>query len=252
VKILSWNVNGIRACRKKGFLDFLEQSSPDILCLQETKAHPEQLDDALLSPPGYNTVWNNPDRKGYAGVSIFSKIAPKTIQKDFSDNDFDAEGRALISDYGKFILVNVYFPNGGMGEHRLKYKLDFYERFLQYLDGLKNRNIIFCGDINTAHKEIDLARPKPNMHNTGFLPEERAWIDKVIDHGYVDVYRKFDESPDKYTWWDYKSRARERNVGWRIDYFFATREFVLQIKGAFILPEVHGSDHCPIGIEIEA
>jgi len=252
VRILSWNVNGIRACADKGFLDWLKKESPDILCLQETKAYPEQLDPALASPAGYTAYWNNPPRKGYAGVAVFTRKKPSSVKKDFSVKTFDTEGRALILDYRDFILLNVYFPNAGMGAHRLAYKLEFYDRFLGYVDKLKNRNLVICGDLNTAHKEIDLARPKENENFTGFLPVEREWIDKLISHKYVDTFRYFNKESGHYTWWDYKTRARKRNIGWRIDYFFVTEKLIKKVKNAFIMPEVQGSDHCPIGIEMEA
>ncbi len=250
MRILSWNVNGIRAVSTKGFHEWFSEESPGILCLQETKAYPEQLDAALLAPEGYKTYWNNPKRKGYAGVSVFTGNKPTAVEKDFPPGSFDTEGRALILYFKDFILINVYFPNGAAGPIRLEYKLDFYERFLKFVDGLKNRNIIICGDVNTAHKEIDLARPKQNKNNSGFLPVERKWLDKLVSHGYVDTFRHFNKDPEQYTWWDYKTRARERNVGWRIDYFFVTNELLPRVKDAFILADVVGSDHCPVGIEI--
>ncbi len=249
MKIISWNVNGIRAAADKGLKDFISCQAPDILCLQETKAFPEQITPGMARPEGYLTYWNNPPRKGYAGVAVFSKHEPENVKKTFS-GDFDTEGRALIMDYKKFLLINVYFPNGGSGEPRLKYKMLFYDKFLEYIDKIKNRNIIICGDVNTAHKEIDLARPKENSVVSGFLPEERAWLDKLTAHGYIDTFREFDKSPGKYTWWDYKTRARERNVGWRIDYFFVTEQMMKVVKDAFIMPEILGSDHCPVGIEL--
>jgi len=251
MRLLSWNVNGIRACIKKGFTEWLEKESPDILCLQETKAHPEQLNAFIEGLKVYKTYWNNPVRKGYAGVAIFSGVEPVSVSRDFGPRAFDTEGRMLGIDYGEFILLNVYFPNGGMGEHRLKYKLRFYDEFLKFIDGLKNRNIIVCGDVNTAHTEIDLARPRENEMVTGFLPEERAWIDKLISHGYLDTFRYFDKTPGQYTWWDYKTAARERNVGWRIDYFFVSTRLSQKLEKAFILSDITGSDHCPIGIEID-
>ena len=252
MKILSGNVNGIRAIVKKGFFSWLEAEAPDILCLQETKASPEQLSDELLNTAGYQTFWNYPQRKGYAGVSVFTKKKPLKISTDFALSELNTEGRALILEYKKFILLNVYFPNGGMSPERLAYKLKFYEEFLKYLDSVKNKNIIFCGDVNTAHKPVDLARPKPNQQNSGFLPEERIWLDKFEEHGFVDSFRYFCEEPGNYTWWDYKSRARERNVGWRIDYFFVSKKMMPKVKSSFIMPEVQGSDHCPIGIEIKS
>ncbi|MBF0215897.1 MAG: exodeoxyribonuclease III [Candidatus Omnitrophica bacterium] len=250
MRIISWNVNGIRAAAKKGLIEWFRKESPDILCLQETKALPEQVNGMDILPEGYYAYWNNPERKGYAGVAVFTKEKPREVLYDFGEGSFDTEGRALVAEYKDFTLINVYFPNGGMGPERLKYKLDFYEEFLRYVDSLKVRIIVIAGDVNTAHKEIDLARPKENEKNTGFLPEERAWMDKFISHGYVDTFRHFNKEGGNYTWWDYKTAARERNVGWRLDYFFVTEKMLPRVKRAFIMPEVQGSDHCPVGIEL--
>jgi len=249
-KILCWNVNGIRAAQKHGFLEWLYGESLDILCLQETKAHPEQLDRDLQEPHGYHAYWNYPERKGYSGVATFTREKPLKVQNDFGVQDFDIEGRVIISEYPQFILFNVYFPNGKKDESRLKYKMDFYDVFLDVVEPLrqKDEKLIICGDFNTAHKEIDLARPKENENVSGFLPIERAWMDKLVAHGYIDTFRHFNKEPNQYTWWDLKSRARERNVGWRIDYFFVTENLLGSVSKAFIMPEVMGSDHCPIGI----
>ncbi|MFH1877208.1 MAG: exodeoxyribonuclease III [Candidatus Omnitrophota bacterium] len=251
LKILSWNVNGIRAVEGKGFLAFLAASGCDVLCLQETKARPDQLGKQLTAPQGFFTYWNYPARRGYAGVSVFTRKRSLSVETDFLDPSFDTEGRALILHYKNFILINVYFPNGGSGPERLKYKLEFYDRFLVFADSIKKRDIIICGDFNTAHKAIDLARPGQNEMSSGFLPVERAWLDKFTGHGYHDTFRAFNNEPGQYTWWDYKTRSRERNVGWRIDYFFAAGEIMPEIKSAFIMPEITGSDHCPVGIELD-
>ncbi|MFQ5952546.1 MAG: exodeoxyribonuclease III [Candidatus Omnitrophota bacterium] len=250
MRIISWNVNGLRAVLEKGFLGWLTKESPDVLCLQETKALPDQLKASVTSPAGYTTYWNNPVKKGYAGVAVFTAKKPVSVKNDFSVESFNTEGRALILDFKEFILINVYFPNGRMGPDRLEYKLKFYDRFLEFVDGLKKRNIVICGDFNTAHKEIDLARPKENEMFSGFLPVERKWIDKFVSHGYVDTFRHFNEEGGNYTYWDYKGRARQKNIGWRLDYFFSTEKFLSKVKIAFIMSEVQGSDHCPIGIEI--
>ncbi|MBD3379460.1 MAG: exodeoxyribonuclease III [Candidatus Omnitrophica bacterium] len=250
MKILSWNVNGLRAALKKGFADWFSAEKPGILCLQETKALPEQVEDEDFPPEGYGAFWNNPAKKGYAGVAVLSSERPLEVDLGMGSGPFETEGRVITAHYRDLVLVNCYFPNGGMGPERLAYKLEFYDRFLGYVDGIKNRDIVICGDFNTAHREIDLARPKQNEMNTGFLPEERAWLDKFISHGYVDVFRRFDGRPGRYTWWDYKTRSRERNVGWRIDYFFVTEKFLPGVKNAFIMSDVKGSDHCPLGIEI--
>uniref|UniRef100_A0A7V2ZHW2 Exodeoxyribonuclease III n=1 Tax=Ignavibacterium album TaxID=591197 RepID=A0A7V2ZHW2_9BACT len=253
LRLLSWNVNGIRAIHKKGFVDWVLKENPDILCLQETKAHPEQLPKELISINDYVSFFSHSKtKKGYSGVAVYSKIKTQEVRDGFGIPKFDDEGRILILDYKDFILFNIYFPNGKMSEERLKYKMDFYDASLEYADNLlkQGRKLVICGDVNTAHKEIDLARPKENAKTSGFLPIERQWIDKFLSHGFVDTFRMFNDQPGNYTWWDMQSRARERNVGWRIDYFFVSENFKNNVKNAFILPEVMGSDHCPVGIEI--
>lgn len=253
IKILSWNVNGIRAVHKKGNLAEVFQLQPDILCIQETKIQPDQLTDDLLNMAGYHAYFESGDRKGYSGVALYSKHEPKELKTGFGIEKFDNEGRIQIADYDDFILFNIYFPNGKGSKERLQYKMDFYDAFLDYVDRLKSagRKIVVTGDINTAHKEIDLARPKENEKVSGFLPEERAWIDKFLSHGYLDSFRMFNQEPGQYTWWDMKSRARERNIGWRIDYFYVSENLKDNVKAAYILPEIMGSDHCPIGIDLE-
>jgi len=250
MKILSWNVNGIRAAERNGFIDWLNKESPDILCLQETKAQPDQLSQALKEPDGYQVYWNYPEKKGYGGEATFTRVKPLGVEYDFGNKDFDTEGRIIKTEYPGFILFNVYFPNGKKDDIRLKYKMDFYEEFLEHLEPLRKagKNLIICGDFNTAHKEIDLARPKSNEKTSGFLPIERAWMDKFVDRGYIDTFRYFNKEPDHYTWWDMKSRARDRNIGWRIDYFFITANLIESVSKAFIMPEITGSDHCPVGI----
>ncbi len=250
--LLCWNVNGIRAIKNKGFLEFLNKVSPDILCLQETKAQPDQVDIDLKGPAGYHVYWAYPERKGYSGVSLFSKEKPRDVRYDFGVKGFNIEGRVIIADYADFTVFNIYFPNGKQGPERLKYKMDFYDEFLKYADLLKakGRKIVICGDVNTAHKEIDLARPRENSKISGFLPEERAWIDTLVSHGYVDTFRHFHSEPGQYSYWDIKTGARGRNVGWRIDYFFISENLLPALTGAFIMPEVMGSDHCPIGITL--
>lgn len=252
IKLLSWNVNGIRAIYKKGFIDWFTKENPDILCIQETKAREEQLSDDLINIKGYQSYFCAGERKGYSGVALYTKEKPISIKRGFGKKKFDNEGRILISEYPGFYLFNIYFPNGKKNAERLKYKMDFYDSFLATVKKLKKagKKIVICGDVNTAHNEIDIARPKENEKISGFLPEERAWIDKFIDAGFIDTFRIFHDDPDQYTWWDMITRARERNVGWRIDYFFISDNMKKQIKDAFILPEVMGSDHCPIGIEI--
>lgn len=255
MKLISWNVNGIRALLRNGYWSDIFAFSPDILCLQETKAHPDQLSDELREKQGYQSFFASSEvKKGYSGVAVYSKVQPTEVKYGMGIKKFDQEGRMLELHFKDFVLLNVYFPNGGQGPERLKYKLDFYDAFFEHIEGLrkKKKNIIFCGDINTAHEEIDLARPKENEKNTGFLPEERAWIDEVVRAGYVDTFRNF--NPNKvgaYSYWDMKTRARDRNVGWRIDYFFVSSNMQNKLKSASILPQVFGSDHCPVVLELK-
>ncbi len=252
-RLISWNVNGVRAIHRKGEFLALFEKQPDMLCIQETKASQDQLDADLLEVDGYSSYFVSAEKKGYSGVALYSKMAPKNILPGFGIDRFDSEGRILIAEFDAFTLFNIYYPNGKASKERLQYKLDFYDAFLDYVQGVraKGRNVVICGDVNTAHKEIDLARPKENENVSGFLPVEREWMDKFFTYGYVDTLRVFNEQPDQYTWWDYKTRARDRNIGWRIDYFFINEEFLPNLKSAFILSDVMGSDHCPIGIELE-
>lgn len=254
IRLLSWNVNGIRAAYKKGFVDWIKKENPDILCIQETKAHPEQLSDELLNVNGYTSHFSSSIiKKGYSGVAIYTKPEPAKVENGFGISRFDNEGRIIIADYKSFMLINIYYPNGKARAERLQYKMDFYDAFLEYADKLvkKGKKLVICGDVNTAHKEIDLARPKENSKISGFLPMEREWMDNFFSHGYIDTFRMFNEQPEQYTWWDQQSRARERNVGWRIDYFFVSENLKKNVKDAFIMPEVMGSDHCPIGLILE-
>lgn len=252
IKIVSWNVNGIRAVHKKGFLEWITHEQPDMVCLQETKAAEDQLPADLKNIPGYHGYFCSAERKGYSGVALYTKIKPDSVGYGFGIENFDREGRAIIAHYDSFVLFTVYFPNGRMSPERLRYKLDFYAAFLEHADAYKKqgKNIVICGDVNTAHAEIDLARPKANEKVSGFLPEERAWVDTFLQHGYIDTFRMFNKEPGQYTWWDLQSRARERNVGWRIDYFFVSEGFQSRVKSASIFPRVTGSDHCPVGLEI--
>jgi len=249
--LISWNVNGLRAVEKKGFLDWLEEDQPDIVCLQETKAHPDQLPSSLRMISGYQSHFCAAERKGYSGVALYSKEQPASILCGLGEERFDKEGRVLVADYEDFLLYNVYFPNGGSGAERLSYKMDFYAQFLHEMrKELKcGRKIVVCGDVNTAHQEIDLARPKENAKTSGFLPQERAWMDRFEEAGFVDTFRmKYPDRAGQYTWWDLKTGARERNVGWRLDYFFVSENLRRYVRDAFILSDVRGSDHCPVGI----
>lgn len=252
IEILCWNVNGIRAVEKKGFLEWLNQESPDILCLQETKAQPDQISLELKQPPGYYAYWNFPQRKGYSGAVTFTKEKPIKVENGFGIEQFDVEGRVISAQYPQFTLFDIYFPNGKMSEERLKYKMDFYDAFLDFVDDLKTKGerLIICGDFNTAHKEIDLARPKENENISGFLPMEREWMDKFVAHGFVDTFRYFNKEPNHYTWWSLRTRARERNIGWRLDYFFVSEDLIGSVTEASVLSNVMGSDHCPVGVRL--
>jgi exodeoxyribonuclease-3 len=255
MKIISWNVNGIRALHRKGNFQWLLKQSPDIFCLQEVKAEPDQLIDEIRRIGGYFAYFAySKGKKGYSGVAVYTKQEPEKVDFGIGLPEFDDEGRILVVHYKDFVLFNVYFPNGGGGPVRLDYKLRFYDAFLDYIEKLRKtgKKIIFCGDVNTAHEAIDLARPKENEEHTGFLPEERAWLDEVVNAGYVDVYRHF--YPTKtgaYTYWDQKSAARERNVGWRIDYFFVSANVLKDIRGITIHEKILGSDHCPLELELK-
>jgi exodeoxyribonuclease-3 len=254
MRILSWNVNGLRAVLKKGFLEWLDKDDPDILCIQETRADPEQLSKDILEHDNYHSYWVSSEiKKGYSGVATFSKEEPVKVERGLGIEKFDQEGRILMTEFKKFVLYNIYFPNGKASSDRLNFKLEFYDAFLKRIDSLKKKGkkIIFCGDVNTAHEEIDLTHPKNNEKISGFLPIERKWMDRVIGHGYLDSLRIFyPDKPELYSWWDLKTGARKRNVGWRLDYFFVQKELKKNLKDAFILNKVIGSDHCPVGIEI--
>lgn len=253
--LISWNVNGLRAVHRKGDWDVFQKKQPyDILCLQEIKAEKEQLPADLQDLDGHHGFFaSSKVKKGYSGVAIYTKEEPLEVNPGMGIKEFDDEGRLLEAHFKDFVLLNVYFPNGGGGEERLTYKLDFYDAFLEHIEKLRSsgKRIIFCGDVNTAHEEIDLARPKANEKNTGFLPEERAWIDEVETLGYIDTFRfKNPDKKDAYSYWDMKTAARERNVGWRIDYFFTDPSFQKNIQKADILSQYYGSDHCPIVLEL--
>ncbi len=253
MKILSWNVNGIRAADRKGLFEWFTKQSADVLCVQEIKALPDQFPAHLKNAPGYHVFINSAQRKGYSGVATFSKPKPLHVEKGFGFDRFDQEGRVLMTEFSSFVLFNIYFPNGKKDDVRLQYKLDFYDTFLSVADSIRDegKHVVVCGDFNTAHKQIDLAHPKANEKRSGFLPVEREWIDTFIDHGFVDTFRVFNTKPEQYSWWDMKTHSRERNIGWRIDYFFVDKAFLPQLKNAFILQDVMGSDHCPVGIEIK-
>lgn len=254
MKLYSWNVNGIRAAQKKGFLDWLHCEQPDVLTVQETKAWPEQLDPELRQPAGYHSWWVHAERKGYSGVGLYSKAEPRDVKLGLGIKKFDSEGRTIIADFGDFTLMSTYLPNGKGSEERLRYKMEYKEAFLDYANGLRSEGkpVVFCGDINTAHNEIDLTHPKPNAKYSGFLREERDWMDKVVEQGYIDSYRHLNpEQEGAYSWWSLRSGARAKNVGWRIDYFFISPDLLDKLATAEIHADVMGSDHCPISLTLE-
>lgn len=250
--IISWNVNGIRAIEKKGFLDWLHEEKPDVLCLQETKARPEQLSKELRSPEGYFAYFSSAKKPGYSGVAIYSKSEPDEITK-FGLSEFDNEGRVLIARFENTHIISAYFPNSQAAGARLDYKLAFCESMLEYCNAKVKlgENIVLCGDYNIAHKPIDLANPKSNEKNPGYLPEERAFMTKFLEQGYIDCFRKFCSDGERYTWWSYRFHAREKNVGWRIDYTCVNVAFETKVKDASILDSVYGSDHCPVKLVLE-
>ena len=253
MKLYSWNVNGFRAVLNKGFWDWFHQADADVVGLQEIKATPEQLPDQDRQVPGYLDYWNpSQTRKGYSGVACFSKVKPLNTALELPDERFHGEGRVIRLEFPDFHFFNIYFPNGQMSPERLDYKLGFYDAFLEHAQDLRrSKPIVICGDFNTAHREIDLKNPKANSDTSGFLPIERAWIDSFIAAGYVDTFRIFTDQPDQYTWWTYRFGARSRNAGWRIDYFFVSEELRPNVRRAWIEPDVQGSDHCPVGLELE-
>jgi exodeoxyribonuclease-3 len=253
VKLVSWNVNGLRAAWKKGFAEFAAAEGPDVLCLQETKIQPDQLTDEMKGLLDYRAHWSFAEKKGYSGVVTYTGPAPLAVTTAGGTPALDAEGRIVHTEFPDFHLFNVYFPNGGMGPERLAHKLTFYDDFLALCERLRRggKGIVVCGDVNTAHTEIDLARPKENEKTSGFMPIERDWVSKFIAHGYHDTFRLFVTEPGHYTWWDLKSGARARNVGWRIDYFFVSDELRRRVRAATILPHVQGSDHCPITLVLD-
>lgn len=252
--LLSWNVNGARAIHRKGFLGWFHQVQPDILGLQETRAEASQLPEDLRQPGGYHGYWNHARaRGGYSGTGLLTREPPLSVRFGLGREEFDQEGRTIVAEYPTFTLLNCYFPNGSRDHSRVPFKLAFYDAFLELCQDLRRQGkaVIFCGDVNTAHQEIDLAHPKSNQNTTGFLPEERAWMDRLVAAGYVDTFRHFHpDLAEQYTWWSMPTRARERNVGWRIDYFFVAAEVLERVVEAFILPDVMGSDHCPVGITL--
>jgi exodeoxyribonuclease-3 len=249
MKIVSWNVNGIRSVLKKGFLDFIETCHPDILCLQETKMG---KDEVQIQLDGYHQYWNSAQKKGYSGTCVFTKIKPINVQNGILDAQHDNEGRTITVEFDKFYLVNVYVPNSKRDLSRLEYRSKLWDiDFLKYLKNLEQKKpVIFCGDLNVAHQEIDLSFPKANTKNHGFTPEERAGFDKIIEAGFIDTFREFEKEGGHFTWWSQFNKCRERNIGWRIDYFLISKSLRSNLKKSYILHDIKGSDHCPVAIEI--
>lgn len=250
MKFISWNVNGIRAALGKGFLEYVNREDPDILCLQETRAHPDQVDLALEQFPRH--YWNSAKKKGYSGTAVFSKEEPLAVTREIGMEEHAGEGRVITLEYKDFFLVNVYTPNAQNELTRLDYRMEWDRDFLKYLKKLeKKKPVVFCGDLNVAHKEIDLKNPQSNRGNAGFTDEEREGFSNYIKAGFLDAFREFHEGPGHYTWWSYRFNARAKNIGWRIDYFCVSTALRPRLKDAFIRSEVHGSDHCPVGIILE-
>jgi exodeoxyribonuclease-3 len=253
IEIYSWNVNGVRAAARKGLMSWLNTAQPDILCLQEIKAHAEQLDPDLREPTSYRAVWAPAERKGYSGVALFTRTPASSVEIGIGDPDYDCEGRTILADYGPFVLINSYVPHGSRDHSRVDFKLAYQEQLQQACDDLTSsgREIVLCGDINTAHREIDLARPKQNKNTSGFLPRERAWIDQFVEAGYVDVFRALYPERSAYSWWAYWGDARSRDVGWRLDYTFVSPGLMPRVVDAHIHKDVTGSDHCPVSLSLD-
>lgn len=256
MRIVSWNVNGLRACAKKGFLEFLEKSRADVVGVQEVRARVEDLSDAVRAPDGWHTHFVEAQKRGYSGVGLFSRRAPDAVETSLKAPRFDREGRVQIARFGRLVVANAYFPKGSGSERdnsRVPYKLAFYRALFRRLDRLRRggARVLVMGDFNTAHREIDLARPKDNTRNSGFLPEERAELDRWLRAGFVDTFRRFEPGAGHYTWWRQWGGARERNVGWRIDYVLASAAAARFCHDAFIWPDTVGSDHCPVGVDLD-
>lgn len=250
MKITTWNVNGYRAVLRKNALEWVSDIDPDVLCFQEIKVQLDQISEKDAAIEGYDSVWNPAERKGYSGVVTFHKIEPLEVEKGIGFDKFDAEGRVIRSRFEDFYLYNIYFPNGGAENKRVPFKLEFYNELLNTCDDLhqKGENIIITGDFNTAHNEIDLANPKSNEKNTGFLPEEREWIDRYLEHGFVDAFRELYPEREDYTWWTYRYNARKKDIGWRLDYFLVSEALMDRVEDVVIHNEIMGSDHCPVSL----
>lgn len=253
LKIISWNVNGIRAVEKKEALKWIDDAEVDILCLQETKCQPEQVPTGMFETEFLNLDISSAEKKGYSGTAVYSMMKPNSFNRR-DEIDTDIQGRIVEQEYDDFVLFNVYFPNGQQSDDRLAYKMKFYDDFLNHCNALREegKSIVICGDVNTAHKEIDLKNPKANSKTSGFLPIEREWMDKLVEHGYIDTFRYVHgDKEQEYSWWSYRAAARANNTGWRIDYFFVSDDLAEVLEDAFIMQEIEGSDHCPVGIVLD-
>ena len=251
MRIMSWNVNGIRAAHKNGFPQWFESERADIVALQETKARPDQLEEAMLHPLGYHSYWHSAQKPGYSGVALYSKQEPLRIQTGIGVPE--NEGRVILAEYRDFALINAYFPNSQREHARLGYKLEFCKRIFEFLEEMKKsgKNVVLCGDFNIAHQAIDLKNPKANEKNAGYLPEERAWMTEFLKGGYTDAFRHFEKGPGHYTWWSYRPGVREKNIGWRLDYFCVNREYEDRLKAVTHQSETQGSDHCPVSLVLK-
>ncbi len=252
-KIVSYNVNGIRSAMSKGLVDWLTATNPDILCLQEIKADPSQIDLSLFENKGYYHYWYPAQKKGYSGVAIFTKQKPTHVEYGCGISEYDSEGRILRVDFGDISVMSVYHPSGSSGEERQAFKFKWMDDFQKYIDGLKKNhpNLILCGDVNICHQPIDIHNPKSNANSSGFLPEEREWLDKFIKSGFIDSFRHFNKEPHNYSWWSFRANARTKNLGWRIDYNLVSKPLESKMKRSFLLPEAKHSDHCPVVLEID-
>ena len=254
MKITTWNVNGLRAVLNRSGLDWLKTEKPDVLCLQEIKARPDQLSDAHQQVfSEYQIIWNPAERPGYSGVATLTRKEPNMVRRGLGIAHFDIEGRLICTRHADFLLFNIYFPSGQRGTGRVEYKLGFYARLLELIDELQaaGEKVVICGDFNTAHREIDLRYPKQNVVTSGFMPEERAWVDKYLEHGLLDAFRELYPEKVEYTWWTYRVGARQRNIGWRIDYFLVSQDLLPRLKDVVIHRDIEGSDHCPVSLVID-
>jgi exodeoxyribonuclease-3 len=253
MRIVTYNVNGIRAAMGKGLVEWMKQTDPDVLCLQEIKASPEQVGVFELEEMGYHHYWYPAQKKGYSGVAIFSKIEPKQVTYGCGIKEYDFEGRIIRADFDDVSVMSVYHPSGSSGDERQEFKMKWLSDYSHYINELKKtqKNLILCGDFNICHKPIDIHNPKSNANTSGFLPEEREWMEQFINNGFIDTFRHFNQEPHQYSWWSYRAGSRDKNLGWRIDYNLASENLANRLKRSVILPEAKHSDHCPVLLEID-